>query len=177
MQAHIVRIDQNHTHAWQVRLNLNPEATDRYESKSFSDSLHGGKRKARKAAEEYLRYRVEEYGHVPLPLGRHRGMMFPENPTRTLSTNTSGRTGVYHGQLRRPTKSGVTVQSFWAAHYNIGADGKPTHSAKRFYYGRVRSSEEAKQLAIEFREGWEAAFLEGKSSAIRRFFREWSRRQ
>jgi len=175
VQAHIVRIDQEHSHAWQVRLSTEVGTPARYDSKMFSDSLHGGKRRARKAAEQYLRDQLTAMGVTPPPLGRRHGMMFPEDPSRTLASNTSGRTGVYKSVLRRRTGNRTSEQYFWAAHYTVGPDGKPTHGAKRFYFGQVRDEEEAKRLATEFREGWEEAYLSGRTAATRRFFREWER--
>lgn len=172
MQAHIVRIDAVTGHCWQVRFNLSKRSTRKYNSKTFYDSHFGGKRKARKAAEEYLTSKLEEAGVANIPIGKRVGMKYPENPKKVLRHNLSGRNGVYRSEfmVRRPT--GDQQVKYWAASYSIGPDGKQTSRSRRFYIGQ-RSEREAKRLAVRFREGWEQAFLEAGRPGVKRFFRAW----
>ena len=94
MLAHIVRIDAGKTHGWQVRYNGSHETSTSYSSKLFSDGVHGGKRKARKLAVEFLKEALENAGiREPIPSGRRTGMKFPEAPQRTSRANISGLTG------------------------------------------------------------------------------------
>lgn len=174
--AHIVRLESGSTRGWQVRLNLTDEPSNRYESRLFSDRLCGGKRKAKALAETYLREALEEQGIDFVPTGRRKGMMFAEKPDRRLKSNRSGRTGVYRGEHTRELATRTQLVRYYAASYTIGPDGKRTNRAKRFYFGTDRSEEEARALAIEFRERWEDAFLEGGVRGVRSFFKAWNSR-
>lgn len=174
MLAHIVRIESGSTRGWQVRLNLDDDASKRYESRLFSDKPCGGKRRAKAQAEAYLREALEERSIAFVPTGRRRGMMFAENPERRLRSNSSGRTGVYRGEHERRRSTGTQVVRYYAASYAIGPDGKRTNRAKRFHFGTERSEEEARALAVEFREQWERAFLEGGVRGVKAFFKAWS---
>lgn len=169
--AHIVRLESGSTRGWQVRLNLGNEASNRYESRLFSDRPCGGKRKAKAQAEAYLREVLDEQGIDFVPSGRRRGMMFAEDPERRLSSNRSGRTGVYRGEHARRRASGTQMVRYYAASYAIGPDGRRTNRAKRFSFGAERSEEEARSLAIEFREEWERAYLEGGVRGVKAFFK------
>lgn len=171
MLAHIVRLDHANTRGWQVRLGLSDDSGSKYESKLFSDRSLGGKNKARRQAEEYLKKKLRERGIENLPKGRRRGMMFAENPERVLKSNRSGRTGVYRGEHPRKLVNGTQQVRYWAASYAVGPDGKKTKRSRRFYFGTERTEEEAKELAIRFREEWEEAFLRGGARAVREYFR------
>ncbi len=172
MQAHIVRIDAASSHCWQVRFNLSKRSTRKYNSKTFYDSHFGGKRKARKAAEEFLTSELEAAGVPNIPIGKRVGLKYPENPKKVLSHNISGRNGVYRSEFVTRRPSGEQHVRYWAASYSIGPNGKRTNRSRRFYIGR-RSEREAKRLAVRFREGWEQAFLAEGSAGVKRFFREW----
>lgn len=171
MQSHIVRLDTGNTHGWQVRLSSSPDRA--YESRLFSDKSLGGKRKARREAEAYLSSRLSENGVDRIPKGRRTGMMFSNDPGQTLSSNNSGRTGVYRGEHRRNRDGGSSTVQYWAASYAIGPDGKTTKRSKRFFFGTKRTEEEARDLAMRFREEWEKAFLEGGRRRVKAFFRQW----
>jgi len=172
MLAHIVRIDTGGTHGWQARLGTSKKSL-RYSSKFFSDSLHGGSRKARQKAEVFLRANLAELGFANHPLGRRVGMQFVDEPEKRSKANTSGRTGVYRSRLKRTRGKRITIQQYWAAHYTIGPGGEHKKGIKRFFYGQSRSEREAKKLAIEFRKGWEQAFLGGGAKEVKRFFQTW----
>jgi len=172
MLAHIVRIDTGGTHGWQARIGTSKKSL-KYSSKFFSDSRHGGSRKARKLAEEYLRSNLTALGFPNHPLGRRVGMQFIDEPEKRSRANTSGRTGVYRSRLKRRRGGKVTVQDYWAAHYTIGATGERKKGIKRFFYGQTRTEREAKKLAVEFRSGWEDAFRKEGAKGLKRFFREW----
>ncbi|WP_455383143.1 hypothetical protein [Salinispira pacifica] len=172
MQAHIVRIEAGSSPCWQVRFNLSRKTSRSYRSKTFYDSHFGGKRKSRRAAEDYLSAELESAGVHSLPLGRRVGMKYPENPKRLLKNNLSGRTGVYRSEFTVTRPYGEQQVRFWAASYRIGPDGRRTNRSRRFYIGE-RSEREAKRLAVRFREGWEQAYLTGGVNGVKRFFREW----
>lgn len=174
MLAHIVRIDSDSNHGYQVRINLSDESSSKYRSKLFSDSRCGGKRKAKRLAEMFLESTLQQHGLENIPAGRRRGMMFAENPQRLLKSNSSGRTGVYRGRHKRLLATGTQDVRYWAASYTIGPDGKRTKRSKRFYYGVERTEEEARELAVQFREGWEQAYLESGARGVKAFFRHWS---
>jgi len=101
-------------------------------------------------------------------------MMFAEDPDRTCRANTSGRTGVYRGEHTRQLANGVQQVRYYAASYTIGPDGRRTKRSKKFYFGTERTEDEALDLAIEFREGWEDAYLSGGATAVKRFFKSWN---
>lgn len=174
MLAHIVRLDHGNTHGWQVRLGLADDSSPKYESKLFSDKPLGGKRKARSQAEDYLKSRLQQRGIDYLPKGRRTGMMFAESPGRVLRSNSSGRTGVYRGGHTRRRATGTQEVRYWAASYTIGPDGRKTKGSRRFYFGTERTEEEAKKLAVGFRESWEEAFLTGGARGVKTFFRRWA---
>lgn len=176
MLAHLVRIDSNKTHGWQVRFSASPDDSG-YHSKLFSDRGLGGKRRAKSAASEYLNQLLEDEGIEEFPIGRKQGLMFPEDRERTSAHNSSGRTGVYRSQATRTLPSGTRiVQHYWAASYTVGPDGRKKRGSKSFYFGTVRTEDEAHELALRFRVGWEEAYLDGGARAVRRFFKEWQER-
>ncbi|MFQ5614821.1 MAG: AP2/ERF family transcription factor [Anaerolineae bacterium] len=163
----IIRIDKRAgkkggaTRGWQVRV---PTGEPRkYHSRLFSDSKYGSKGKALVAAEAYLEEYLQAHPVIlkqvpPYPFGYKKGIL--------QSNNKSGRSGVcrthsYHGRTGKK-------QEFWAAFCPIGPDGR--RYLKRFYIV-THGEEEAKRLAIEFREMWEEAAEQGPD-AIRRFFTE-----
>ena len=76
------RIDVNHTHGWQtviVRKN-------RPRTKLFSDSLHGGKRAAKKKALAYVKKLIRQYGPSDY---RHPDGYF-KKPTKRSKTKKTG---------------------------------------------------------------------------------------
>jgi len=176
MQAHIVRIETGNTRAWQVRYNLAEVATREYHSKAFYDSRCGGRKKARKAAEEYLADVLSRAGATLTSTGRRIGLKYPENPQRVQRHNLSGRNGVYRSEFVTRRARGEQEVRYWAASYTIGPDGQKTNRSRRFYIGE-RSEEDARRLATEFREGWEHAFLTGGNVGVKKFFRQWDARR
>ena len=170
MFAHIVRLEQSGSGGYQARYRLDSDSEPTYRSKLFSDSVLGGKKKARSAAEQFLlKVFGKKNAHLVLA-GRTAGMKFVDDPRRVARINTSGRTGVYRGDhfvQRGETKQRIR---YWAASYSIGRDGEKTNRSKRFYFGVERTEEEAKALAMRFRDRWERAYLKGGTDAIRRFF-------
>lgn len=177
MQAHIVRLDTSRNHGYQVRFKNDRKRRSSsgpgYHSRLFSDSIHGGKRKAKKKAEEYLNELLEAEGIEIVSHGRRIGMKYPENPGKTIASNVSGRNGVFRGAHVVTRGRRTQDVAYWGASYSIGPDGNATKRVKRFYIGKARTEREAKRLAIRFREGWEKAFLEGGVRGVKRFFREW----
>jgi len=164
----IIRIDKPNkngrggTHGWQVRLSLGQH--HKYYSKMFSDGKLGGREEALKAAEAYRAQLPELF-----PQFFQRRWPNPVPPyQKTLGkNNTSGRIGVYRTHSYH--KSGLK-QEFWGAHCSVGPyNGRP--AAKRFYISTY-GEEEAKRLAIEFRELWEEAVWQGLD-AVRDLFEEY----
>ncbi|MCG3208604.1 MAG: hypothetical protein FOGNACKC_02215 [Anaerolineae bacterium] len=162
--AHISRIDKPQprnggaTHGWQVRVG--PKRG--YHSALFSDSVFGGCEQARRAAEEYL----EQY--------------LTERP-KLADAITKNRERPYHtGKLDRRNKSGVTGVArrfkrwkggggrYWTATFKNLA-GRPASKSWRI---EVLGEQEARELAIEFRRGWEQAVDQGRD-ALEKFFNQW----
>lgn len=156
---HIVRVDKRNTHAWQVR----GPGKRGYHSKLFSDGVHGGREESLAAARAYLEELQTSLGPAeqrgPYPHHFHTG--------RRLNSNKSGITGVYRTHSFTGTGR---KQEFWAAFVSIGPYG--SKYLKRFYITDERDEEEAFRQAVEFRQMWQEAALQGKE-AIQRFFADY----
>ena len=160
----IIRLDKpkddmtKGTHGWQVRVPTGQPKN--YYSKLFSDNVYGSKGKALVAAEEHLEEYLETHS---ITIRRSNIPYF-----RTLAArNKSGKTGVYR---THSFHSGTGLkQEFWGVHCSIGPYGRPW--SKQFYIS-THGEEEAKRLAIEFREMWEQAVDKGEK-ALREFFEEY----
>ena len=148
MGIQIVRVEIHRTKGYQVRYGDSLQRG--YNSRFFSDSVWGGKRKAReKARELYERILQENSQWMPVPYD-----------TFLQRNNTSGKTGVnlYTTVDRRYGTDKVRV--YWEATYHYMKDGEKVNGHKRFghhTYGEGR----AKELAIEFRKGWEEVVRKG----------------
>jgi len=120
-------------HGWQARIQK--KRGKGYFSRSFAASRHGGWRKAKAAAIEWLEAKGEPYEN-----GKRR-----PSPRRTKPTarNRSGVVGVYK------THDGKG-HDYWVAHTPLS-----TPRARTFYVGR-RSDREARRLAVAFRRAYEA---------------------
>jgi hypothetical protein len=132
----IVRVDHeaSRTHAWRVTVQRHNDIA----VKMFSDSIHGGKRKALKAAEAYrdeLLRRYSPYAHAIWVR------------TRLRRNNTSGIPGVgRYAQMDNPKTGSVRV--FWLASWvNEQGDGRKRKFAVSHYGER-----QAKRLAVAERE-------------------------
>jgi len=169
--AYIVRVDkpkdnpQKGTHGWQVR----GSKARGYHSKFFSDGVHGGRQQALEAAREYrIQYEQEhptEANRMQYPHGFRVG-----DP---LINNKSGVTGVYRSQDIKTLRNGdVSVNYYWAAFCPIGPSGQRNKWSKTYHVNKY-GEEEAKQLAIEFRKGWEEAALQGEEVLEEFFVREF----
>ncbi|HEY85899.1 MAG TPA: AP2 domain-containing protein [Chloroflexi bacterium] len=165
----IIRLDKpknskKGTHGWQVRVGPHKG----YHSKLFSDNVYGSKGKALVAAEEYLDDYLKknpEADKEQWPHGFHEGDLF--------ASNTSGVTGVFrtHDYGRRDYKK-ETKQYYWGAFYSINRYGNTKTKNHRKFYVYQHGEEEARRLAIEFREMWEEAAKQGVE-AVKRFFVEY----
>ena len=159
----IIRLDKDEgpkrvgTHGWQVRFPTG--VARKYHSKLFSDSMHGGKDEARAAAEKYYKEYLAKY---------EADIKASQKPFRKRppSNNTSGRVGVYRSH--NYTVKGFR-QEFWGAFCPQGPDGS---RFTKVFYVYSNGEEEAKRLAIEFREMWEEAALKGPK-ALRKFFDDY----
>ncbi len=159
----IIRIDKDEgpkrvgTHGWQVRFPTG--VARKYHSKLFSDSVHGGKRKALAAAKDYYNDYLATYGaDIKAGLKPFR--------KRPPSNNTSGRVGVYRSH--NYTVTGFR-QEFWGAFCPQGPDGS---RFTKVFYVYSNGEEEARRLATEFREMWEEAASKGPK-ALRKFFNDY----
>lgn len=132
---HISRIDNEarRTHAWQVRV----QRGNRILTKSFSDGLYGGKRKALRAAVEYRDQVIEQ-----IPSFEHQ--LWLRN--RLRRNNSSGIAGVSRHDLVDPRDNARRV--FWLASW-IDEHGV---SRKRKFSILLYGEDRAKQLAIDERE-------------------------
>lgn len=111
-------------------------------SKYFSDRRYGGREQSKKIAVEYLEKLTKEVKE------RFKDYQPRQNqaPFRVKpgTANTSGVVGIHRC---RTVNHGKPV-TYWAATWN--ENGRPRD--KKFYFGeKVRSEEEAKKLAIEWR--------------------------
>ena len=170
--GYIVRIDQpkhtlsKGTHGWQVRF---PTGEPRkYHSKLFSDNIFGSKEEALEEAETYLEECRETLEYSP-PESDHPCPRYALLKGKLQANNSSGRTGVFrthafHGQTGKK-------QEYWGAFCPLGPDGQRNKWTKRFYVNS-HGEDEARRLAIEFRNMWEDAADNGEE-AIKQFFEEY----
>ena len=132
----IIRVDHeaSRTHAWRVTLQRHNDIV----VKTFSDSIHGGKRKALKAAVEYrdeLLRRHSPYAHAIWVR------------TRLRRNNTSGIPGVGRYEERTNPNTGNT-REFWLASW-VNEHGA---SRKRKFTVSCYGERHAKRLAVAERE-------------------------
>jgi hypothetical protein len=132
----IIRVDHeaSRTHAWRVTLQRHNDIV----VKTFSDSIHGGKRKALKATVEYrdeLLRRHSPYAHAIWVR------------TRLRRNNTSGIPGVGRYEECTNPNTGNT-REFWLASWvnEYGA------SRKRKFTVSCYGERQAKRLAVAERE-------------------------
>ena len=133
---HIHRIDSEHKHMhyWRVQV----QCKNRIVIRPFSDRLHGGKRKALRAAIACRDALLEQMHDGQYNLWRRQ---------RKRSNNTSGIVGVGRYLARETVGGKHTVRAFWQAFWN-DLDGK--RHGKKFAvkkYGDAR----AKAMAIQAR--------------------------
>ena len=146
----IIRVDHeaSHTHAWRVTLQRHNGIV----VKMFSDSLHGGKRQALKAAEEYrdeLLRRYSPYAHAIWVR------------TRLRRNNTSGIPGVGRYEERaNPNRSYTRV--FWLASW-VNEQGD---SRKRRFMVSHYGERHAKRLAVAERERQLSRVCARKSASL-----------
>ena len=172
MAYQIIRIDKDksksggNTHGWQVRAGRNLKTG--YHSKLFSDGKYGGRDKALAEAEAYLERYLQEQPEYDFKTGQFKWKHgFNENGTLN-SRNKSGRNGVFRSrEHHRRDKS--RYRYFWGASYTIDRFGKTKIIRSEKFYIEEHGEKEAKRLAIEFREMWEEAALQGVE-AVREFF-------
>ena len=136
LPRNIIRVDHeaSRTHAWRVTVQRHNDIV----VKMFSDSIHGGKRKALKAAEEYrdeLLRRYSPYAHAIWVR------------TRLRRSNTSGIPGVGRYEERANPHTGYT-RVFWLASW-VNEQGD---SRKRRFLVTHYGERQAKRLAIAERE-------------------------
>ena len=120
----------NHTHAWLVRLQRCSDIVHRM----FSDSVHGGKRKALKAALEYRDTHLLQCSPIEHQIWIR---------TRLRKNNSSGIPGV--GRYERPAKQRTGGrQGYWLASW-VNENGA---SRKRKFAVSLYGERQAKRLAI-----------------------------
>ena len=172
MAYQIIRIDKvtsksgGNTHGWQLRVGRNLKVG--YHSKLFSDGKYGDREQARAKAEAYLARYLQDHPKFNVktePFRWQRGF----NENRTLGKrNKSGRNGVYRSRSTyRYDKS--RYRYFWGASYTIDRFGKTKVIRSERFWIDEHGEEQAKQLAIEFREMWEEAAEKGVE-AVKEFF-------
>jgi hypothetical protein len=132
----IIRIDNesHRTHGWRVTLQRRCKIV----GKTFSDGVHGGKRKALKAAIEYLDTLLSENSSLEYQIWVH---------TRLRKDNTSGIPGVGRYEAIDNPKTGRRVV-FWRACW---ADEDGIRHQRKFSVYRY-GEDQAKLLAIAERE-------------------------
>lgn len=123
----ISRVDQEekHQHGYLVRVTRDGEMHQKF----FSDSAHGGKRAALRAAKEHRDELLEQ--HPPA----ERGSMFD----RRTSRNTSGHAGVSRVRSKRKGQYYDAWQASWvlpsgrrvARKFNFSPTGRSERAAKR----------------------------------------------
>jgi hypothetical protein len=132
----IIRVDHeaSQTHAWRVTLQRCNDII----VKTFSDSLHGGKRKALKTAVEYRDELLRQYSPFAHAIWVR---------TRLRRNNTSGIVGVARYEERANPNTGRT-REFWLASWvnEHGASRKRKFTVPRY------GERHAKRLAIAERE-------------------------
>jgi hypothetical protein len=135
-RRNIIRIDHepSRTHAWRVTL----QRWNNIIVKTFSDAMHGGKRKALKAAVEYRNELLRQYS----PLGHEVWVR-----TRLRRNNTSGIVGVArYDKIANPNTGRREI--FWLAYWANEHGAKRQRKFSIFRYGE----RQAKHLAIAERE-------------------------
>jgi len=167
--ACIIRIDKHdkkrgisHTHGWQVRgRGTRKNGERKYHSKLFSDGVHGGKGKALIAAQEYL----QAIACSPV---FDRPVSEPNHPPYHYHLNKNNQTGIIgvHRTRTRYTRGRVRYPN-WVATYT-GIDGT---QQKKSYSVNCYGEDEAKRLAVEFREMWEVA-VKDSPEAVKQFLQE-----
>jgi hypothetical protein len=170
MSYQIVRIDKEkngHTHGWQVRVGKNLKTG--YHSKLFSDSKCGDSDKALAEAEKYLEKYLQAHPEFNVKVEPHNIWVRGFNENRTLNRrNKSGRNGVYRSRTNlRNDKS--TYRYFWGASYSIDRFGKTKIIRSEKFFIDEYGEKEAKRLAVEFREMWEEAALQGVEAVVEFF--------
>ena len=173
MAYHIVRIDKDNsktggnTHGWQVRIGQDTHKG--YHSKLFSDGKYDGdKEKALVAAEKYLAEYLEQHPEFEQLSDYNQfphGFKADKQPT---SRNKSGRNGVFRSRERaRHDKS--RFRYFWGASYTIDRFGRQHITRSEKFFIDEYGEKKAKRLAIEFREMWEEAAMQGVEAVIEFF--------
>lgn len=171
--ASIIRLDDpkdstKGTHGWQVR----GAGKIGYHSKLFSDRKLGGREEALDEAKAYLLSYIKEHPNEPV-LSSQAQNMFPDGfwrGGRLRTDNKSGTNGVFRThEYARFDKERKQKLYYWAASHSIDKFGNtktPRH--QKFHVGTY-GEELARELAIEFRRGWEAAALQGTKAVVRFF--------
>jgi hypothetical protein len=134
----------------------------------FSDGKYGGSDKALAEAEKYLQQYLQEHPEYNVKTTRFKWKNgFNESGT-LHSQNKSGRNGVYRSRTNlRNDKS--KYRYFWGASYTIDRFGKTNITRSEKFFIDEYGEREAKRKAIEFRELWEEAALQGVD-AVKEFF-------
>ncbi|WP_321991508.1 hypothetical protein [Marispirochaeta aestuarii] len=100
-----------------------------------------------------------------------KDLPFREKP---LGNSQSGIAGVTRYCTQRVLPSGtITYQKAWEATYTLKRHNKKIFCRTRFYFGRDRSEEEARDLAIGLRKTYENAFKEGGFRAAGKAVRQY----
>lgn len=135
----ITRIDietPSRTHGWEVRVRRRHLPVSEF----FSDSRHGGKRKALAAAKEFRDWIVAEHPKMPRS----------ERAQMVMETNTSGIPGVRRA-VKKISRGGKEY------HYEVWtAEGTPrpgTRKTRDFYISKL-GEEDALDAAIAQRAEW-----------------------
>ena len=128
--------ERSGTHAWLVQV----QRRNRIAIRMFSDSLHGGRRKALAAA---LAYRAAMLKRMHDP----RYALWRRN--RKRRNNTSGIVGVARYANRERSRSGrkIIVREYWQAFADDGKGGRRSRKFSLAKYGEMR----ARALAIRAR--------------------------
>ena len=150
LPRNIIRVDHeaSRTHAWRVTLQRHNDIVVR----TFSDSIHGGKRKALNAAVAYrgeLLRRYSPYAHAIWVR------------TRLRKNNTSGIPGVARYEERVNPHTGYT-RVFWLASW-INERGD---SRKRRFMVSHYGERHAKRLAVAERERQLTLVCASKSASL-----------
>ena len=132
----IIRVDHeaSHTHAWRVTIQRHNDIV----VKTFSDSIHGGKRKALKIAVKYRDELLRQYSPYAHAIWVR---------TRLRKNNTSGIPGVARYEECVNPHTGYT-RVFWLASW-INEQG---NSRKRRFMVSHYGERHAKRLAVAERE-------------------------
>jgi hypothetical protein len=156
---YLVRIYSKKCQGWQVRGSKSRDGS--YLSKMFSDGRYGGAEGAKTAADNYLSLLPQEVV-LQYPHGFHQG--------KPIKRNSSGVNGVY--RTHDYTKRHRIRRDYWAAHFSIDRFGNQHVLRHKRFYIDEHGEKEARQMAIEFRQGWEEAARKGVE-AVKQFFDEY----